>query len=66
MVMAGQAKVPMPAATPRIPPAMLSQRIVRSRLATKSWVVPPNTKATPTSDATARRLPTLNDSTNKP
>ena len=56
----------MPAAIPRIPPTMDSQRIAGTRLATTSWVMPPNRKATPTNVATATRLPTLYDSTNMP
>src|SRR5680860_567873 len=64
--MSGQTKVPMPAATPRIPPTMFSQRSAGTRLATTSWVMPPNSKATPTNVATATRLPTLYDSTSMP
>src|SRR6266540_1589923 len=64
--MAGQTKVPMPAARPRIPPTMDSQRIVGTRRAATSCVMPPNRNATPTNVATATRLPTLYDSTNMP
>jgi hypothetical protein len=56
--MSGQTKVPIPAATPRIPEMTYSQRQLWTRLATTSWVMPPNRKATPTSAATAARLPT--------
>ena len=48
----------MPAAIPRIPPTMDSQRIRGTRLATTSCVTPPNRKAVPTNVATATRLPT--------
>ena len=37
---------------------MDSQRIVRTRPAATSCVMPPNRKATPTNAATATRLPT--------
>ena len=56
--MAGQTKVRMPAATPKIPVRMNSQRQLGTRVATTSWVIPPNTKATPTRATTAARLPT--------
>jgi len=56
--MPGQTKVPIPAATPMIPEMMYSQRQLWTRLATAGWVIPPNRKATPTSAATAARLPT--------
>src|SRR6478735_11188264 len=56
----------MPAAIPRIPPMMESQRIVGTRLATTSCVMPPNRRSTPTNAATATTLPTWYDSTNMP
>src|SRR6266511_2564345 len=62
----GQAKVTTAAATPKIPATMNSQRHSRTRAATASWVTPPNKKLTPTSAATAARLPTRQDSTYMP
>jgi len=57
-VMAGQTRVRIPAATPTMPATMNSQRQLWTRVATVSWVMPPNRKATPTRAATAARLPT--------
>lgn len=54
----GQTNVTMPAATPRIPAKMNSQRQAWIRVATTSWAIPPKRKATPTNAATAARLPT--------
>jgi hypothetical protein len=57
-VMAGQTKVRIPAATAKMPATMNSHRQLCTRMATASWVKPPNSKATPASAATAARLPT--------
>src|SRR4029450_13879446 len=64
--MGDQMKVTVPAATPRIPPTMQSQRIAGTPLATTNWVGPPNRKAPPASVATVTRLPSLSDRTNMP
>src|SRR6266568_2244451 len=65
-VIPGHTKVITPAATDKIPATTNSQRQLCTRLATASWVTPPNRKATPTNAATAARLPTRYDSTNMP
>src|SRR6266545_6296180 len=65
-VIDGQTKVRIPAAIPKIPPMMSSGRHICTRPAAASWVMPPNTKATPTKAATAVRLPTRYDSTYMP
>src|SRR6266511_1020335 len=62
----GQTKVRIPAAIPKIPPMMYSQRHSSTRPAAASWVMPPNRKATPTKAATTVRLPTRYDSTYMP
>lgn len=54
----GQANAMIPAATPTTPPTISSQRQAWTWLATTSWVMPPNRKATPTNTATTARLPT--------
>jgi hypothetical protein len=57
-VIPGQTKVMIPAATDKTPATTNSQRQLWARLATASWVTPPNRKLTPTNAATAYTLPT--------